>query len=96
MPEIILIGLNHKTAPVELRECLSFTTDQSRDALETLQMQASVKEALIFSTCNRMEIRLYRQTEPPPSRSSGSSRRIRTFRWQTSRSPYTSMKAMMP
>lgn len=56
MPEIILIGLNHKTAPVELRECLAFAPDQTRDALETLQMQAPVKEALIFSTCNRMEI----------------------------------------
>ncbi len=56
MPEIILIGINHKTAPVELRECLAFAPDQTRDALETLQMQASVREALIFSTCNRMEI----------------------------------------
>ncbi|MCP4114654.1 MAG: glutamyl-tRNA reductase [Desulfobacteraceae bacterium] len=56
MSEIILIGLNHKTAPVELRECLAFAPDQTRDALETLQTQASVKEALIFSTCNRMEI----------------------------------------
>jgi len=56
MPEIILIGVNHKTAPVELRECLSFSIEQTQDALETIKMQTFVKEALIFSTCNRMEI----------------------------------------
>lgn len=56
MPEIILIGLNHKTAPVSLRECLSFTLEQTPDALETLLATVPVKEALIFSTCNRMEI----------------------------------------
>ncbi|ACN14199.1 HemA [Desulforapulum autotrophicum HRM2] len=56
MPEIILIGLNHKTAPVSLRECLSFPPEQTLDALETLLATVPVKEALIFSTCNRMEI----------------------------------------
>lgn len=56
MPEIILIGLNHKTAPVSLRECLSFPPEQTMDALETLLVKTPVKEALIFSTCNRMEI----------------------------------------
>jgi glutamyl-tRNA reductase len=56
MPEIILIGLNHKTAPVSLRECLSFTLEQTPDALETILATVPVKEALIFSTCNRMEI----------------------------------------
>lgn len=56
MPEIILIGLNHKTAPVSLRECLSFPLEQTPDALETLLATAPIKEALIFSTCNRMEI----------------------------------------
>ena len=56
MPEIILIGLNHKTAPVSLRECLSFTLEQTPNALETLLATVPVKEALIYSTCNRMEI----------------------------------------
>ncbi len=56
MPEIILIGLNHKTAPVSLRECLSFPPEQTLDALETLLATVPVKEALIISTCNRMEI----------------------------------------
>ncbi len=56
MSEIILIGLNHKTAPVELREALSFTEEESSTALAEIKNQKQIKEALIFSTCNRMEI----------------------------------------
>jgi glutamyl-tRNA reductase len=55
MPNIILIGINHKTAPVALREKLAFSVEQTRDALETLRQHPGVKEVLIFSTCNRTE-----------------------------------------
>ncbi len=56
MSEIILIGLNHKTAPVELREALSFTEEEISTALAELKNKKQIKEILIFSTCNRMEI----------------------------------------
>lgn len=56
MSDIILIGLNHKTAAVELREALAFTQEEAADALNTLRRYAQIKEAMIFSTCNRMEI----------------------------------------
>jgi len=53
---IILIGANHKTAPVELREKLSFTTDEILDALDHLKDDPNIREGLVFSTCNRTEI----------------------------------------
>ncbi len=55
-PEIILIGANHKTAPVELREKLSFSGEETIAALELLKKDKDIKESLIFSTCNRTEI----------------------------------------
>jgi len=56
MSNIILIGVNHKTAPVELREKLSFSLEETIAALEELKQDKDIKESLIFSTCNRTEI----------------------------------------
>ncbi len=56
MSKIILIGANYKTAPVELREKLSFTSEEMVAALEHLKKDTDIKESLIFSTCNRTEI----------------------------------------
>ncbi len=56
MLDILLIGLNHQTAPVELRECLAFTADETVDALDLLRKYPVVKEAILFSTCNRVEV----------------------------------------
>ena len=55
---ILLIGLNHKTAPVEIRECLAFSTDETTDALDTLQQHSAIAEVILFSTCNRVEVLL--------------------------------------
>jgi glutamyl-tRNA reductase len=56
MSKIILIGANHKTAPVELREKLSFSTEETIAALEFLKQDKDIKEGLMFSTCNRTEV----------------------------------------
>ncbi|WP_457553070.1 glutamyl-tRNA reductase [Desulfobacula sp.] len=56
MLKIILIGANYKTAPVELREKLSFSSEDSIAALELLKQDKDIKESIIFSTCNRTEI----------------------------------------
>jgi glutamyl-tRNA reductase len=56
MSKIILIGLNHKTAPVDLREKLSFSNEETIAALEILKQDKEIKESLIFSTCNRTEV----------------------------------------
>jgi glutamyl-tRNA reductase len=64
MPEILLIGINHKTAPVELRECIAFSGDESVAALQTLHRQPDINEVLLFSTCNRVELLLVTNDKP--------------------------------
>jgi glutamyl-tRNA reductase len=56
MPDIVLLGINHETASVELRECLAFSEEETADALVLLHDNPFIKEALIFSTCNRVEV----------------------------------------
>ena len=56
MIEIILLGLNHNTAPVALRERLAFTKEEAEESLRKLNKDPSINELLIFSTCNRVEI----------------------------------------
>jgi len=53
---ILTLGLNHKTAPVDIRERLSFGPDVIVGALRTLTEQTPVDEAVILSTCNRTEL----------------------------------------
>jgi glutamyl-tRNA reductase len=58
MHDIVLIGINHKTAPVELRECLAFSKDEAATAIDALRQLPSVCESLLVSTCNRVELLL--------------------------------------
>lgn len=53
---IIVIGLNYKTAPVEIRERLSFNESDLGDAIKKLNSKKSILENIIVSTCNRTEI----------------------------------------
>jgi glutamyl-tRNA reductase len=54
--EIVLVGLNHRSAPVEVRERLSFTLEQARKAEDQLRARGILEESLVLSTCNRSEI----------------------------------------
>jgi len=54
--EIVLVGLNHRTAPLEVRERLSFTTEQARRAEDQLRARGILEESLVLSTCNRSEV----------------------------------------
>ncbi|MBF0217390.1 MAG: glutamyl-tRNA reductase [Candidatus Omnitrophica bacterium] len=54
--DIAVIGINHKTAPVEIREKLSFSPGKIVDANRLLKETLSFRESLILSTCNRVEI----------------------------------------
>ncbi len=54
--QILLIGLNHRTAPVELRERVAFTAEQARRAAVELRAQGVLEEAVVLSTCNRSEV----------------------------------------
>src|ERR687889_983298 len=53
---IVLVGLNHKTAPVEVRERLAFSDEACAESLRALVDGELVREGLIVSTCNRVEI----------------------------------------
>jgi glutamyl-tRNA reductase len=53
---IVLIGLNHKTAPVEVRELLAFSESSLVEGLRSLVDGEVVREGLIVSTCNRVEV----------------------------------------
>ena len=54
--ELVLIGLSHRTAPVELRERVAFSADQARRASTELRSQGILEETLVLSTCNRSEL----------------------------------------
>jgi len=54
--ELIVLGLNHKTAPIEIRERLAFPEDRIETALHQVKSLTSLKENMILSTCNRVEI----------------------------------------
>ncbi|MFC3031747.1 glutamyl-tRNA reductase [Pseudoalteromonas fenneropenaei] len=53
---IIALGINHKTASVELREKVAFSPEQLSTALQQLKQHSVVNEAVIVSTCNRTEL----------------------------------------
>ena len=55
-PNLLLLGVNHTTAPVEVRERLAIPSDRLADATRTLAHQPGIREALILSTCNRVEL----------------------------------------
>jgi len=52
----IVVGVNYRTAPVEIRERLSFIESELPQAMKALQEQKSILENVIVSTCNRTEI----------------------------------------
>ena len=54
MQQILLVGLSHKTAPLNVRESVSFKSSQILESLPALRDELG--EAVILSTCNRMEI----------------------------------------
>ena len=53
---LVAIGLNHQTAPVELRERVAFADDRLRGALADLRALPGVHEVALLSTCNRTEL----------------------------------------
>jgi glutamyl-tRNA reductase len=56
MREILLLGLNHKTAPIDIRECIAFTAEETERALTMLRDHPAIDESVLFSTCNRIEL----------------------------------------
>jgi len=54
--DIIVLGLNHKTAPVHIRERVAFPEKTIHEPLRALHASPGVRETMILSTCNRVEI----------------------------------------
>jgi glutamyl-tRNA reductase len=54
--KLALIGVNHRTAPIALRERIAIGREELPEALRTLQRAPGVSECLIVSTCNRVEL----------------------------------------
>lgn len=54
--DILLVGLNYKTAPVEIREKFTFNDDSTPRALHLLSQTKSIVESVVIGTCNRTEI----------------------------------------
>jgi glutamyl-tRNA reductase len=54
--KLLITGLNHRTAPVEVRERLAFEEKTLPDALDRLKQQPGLLEGMILSTCNRVEV----------------------------------------
>jgi glutamyl-tRNA reductase len=62
---IVLLGLNHKTAPIELRERLAIGPHQLEEATRSLAQAPGVLEGMILSTCNRVELLTSQQPDAP-------------------------------
>jgi glutamyl-tRNA reductase len=53
---ILVVGLSHETAPVAVREAMAFPKEVLASALERVRAEAGLAEAMILSTCNRVEV----------------------------------------
>lgn len=53
---LILVGVNHRTAPIEVREKLALSSSERLNMLQTLRADESTTEAVVLSTCNRTEV----------------------------------------
>jgi glutamyl-tRNA reductase len=53
---LVIVGVSHRTAPLEIREALAFQKDSLKDTLLEVREQARLGEVMILSTCNRVEV----------------------------------------
>jgi glutamyl-tRNA reductase len=56
LKEIVILGMNHRSAPIDVRESVAFENAYVRDALTRLSGYPAVQESVILSTCNRVEV----------------------------------------
>jgi glutamyl-tRNA reductase len=64
--ELVLLGVNHNTAPVEVRERLAIPAGGLADATRSLIAAPGVREGLILSTCNRVELLTVQEKRDEP------------------------------
>jgi glutamyl-tRNA reductase len=66
--EVHLVGLSHRSAPIAVRERVAFTGEALRAALERLKLEDGVAEAMVLSTCNRVEVYVVAESAEPARR----------------------------
>ncbi|HEU5342624.1 glutamyl-tRNA reductase [Edaphobacter sp.] len=64
---LVLVGVNHNTAPIEVRERLAIPAARLADATRSLVHQPGIREGLILSTCNRVELVTLQEDPAEPS-----------------------------
>ena len=64
---LLLVGVNHTTAPIEVRERLAISAARLADATRTLAHQPGIREAMILSTCNRVEFLIDQDSDDAPN-----------------------------
>jgi glutamyl-tRNA reductase len=65
MSELLVVGLSHRTAPLAVRERLAFSDDALVPAVREIGALPTVGEAMLLSTCNRVEIYAAARSDPP-------------------------------
>ena len=63
---LLLMGLNHFTAPLAVREKIAFNATQRSEAITALQQKFTEAEAVLVSTCNRVELYIARDIHAHP------------------------------
>ncbi|MEX0653521.1 MAG: glutamyl-tRNA reductase [Phycisphaeraceae bacterium] len=63
---LLMLGINHRTAPVALREALALTVDDQQALLAELRRRYPLAEAVVLSTCNRVELYIARPAHEAP------------------------------
>lgn len=86
---LLVLGLNHRSAPVEMRERLAFGRGELEEALNHLRRLKGVHEGVLLSTCNRVEI--YAAVEDLPAGAQG----LRNFLAQSHGVPLASFEGYL-
>jgi glutamyl-tRNA reductase len=63
---LVLLGVNHNTAPIEIRERLAIPAERLADATRSLVSAPGIREGFILSTCNRVELLTLQEASRPP------------------------------
>lgn len=66
MQRLLLLGLNHTTAPLEVRERLAFSPEQQRRAIASFKEKYPGCDVVVLSTCNRVELYIAREVHGHP------------------------------
>ena len=76
-PRLLVVGLNHRTAPLAVREAVAFSPSNLPEALAAFRQRFPHSEIVILSTCNRVELYLSRPVAGEP----GHERSAEPFQW---------------